>query len=83
MRSCRSEKTVFNFFISLLLIGSHTPLYYIQITIFTIYFIINSLTPLSLTAMPWGRGKKAEKPDWILICQSRINYCYPDKIDIQ
>jgi uncharacterized protein involved in outer membrane biogenesis len=22
---------------------------------------------------PWGRGKKAEKPDWILICQSRIN----------
>jgi hypothetical protein len=20
---------------------------------------------------PWGRGKKAEKPDWILICQSR------------
>jgi phytoene desaturase len=21
---------------------------------------------------PWGRGKKAEKPDWILICQSRI-----------
>jgi hypothetical protein len=22
---------------------------------------------------PWGRGHKAEKPDWILICQSRIN----------
>jgi hypothetical protein len=21
---------------------------------------------------PWGRGKKAEKPGWILICQSRI-----------
>jgi hypothetical protein len=26
---------------------------------------------------PWGRGKKAEKPDWILICQSRIStFCY-------
>jgi hypothetical protein len=23
---------------------------------------------------PWGRGKKAEKPCWILICQSRIKY---------
>jgi hypothetical protein len=22
---------------------------------------------------PWGRGKKAEKPGWILICQSRIS----------
>jgi hypothetical protein len=22
---------------------------------------------------PWGRGKKAEKPCWILICQSRTN----------
>jgi hypothetical protein len=22
---------------------------------------------------PWGRVKKAEKPGWILICQSRIN----------
>jgi hypothetical protein len=21
---------------------------------------------------PWGRGKKAEKPGWILICQSRF-----------
>ena len=53
-RSCCSEKTVLNFFISFLLIGSHTPLYYIQITNFTICFIINPLTPLSLTAMPLG-----------------------------
>jgi hypothetical protein len=22
---------------------------------------------------PWGRGKKAEKPGWISICQSRTN----------
>jgi hypothetical protein len=25
-----------------------------------------------LAFTPWGRSKKAEKPDWILICQSRI-----------
>jgi hypothetical protein len=22
---------------------------------------------------PWGQGKKAEKPGWILICQIRTN----------
>jgi hypothetical protein len=53
IRSCRSEKTVLNFFINLFKIGSDTPLYYIQITNFTIYLIINPLTPLSLTAMPF------------------------------
>ena len=25
---------------------------------------------------PWGRSKKAEKPDWILICQSRIKMSF-------
>ena len=54
IRSCRSEKTVLNFFINLLLIGSDTPLYYTQIINFTIYLIINPLTPLSLTAIPPG-----------------------------
>jgi hypothetical protein len=53
IRSCRSEKTVLNFFINLFKIGSDTPLYYIQIINFTIYLIINPLTPLSLTAMPF------------------------------
>jgi hypothetical protein len=52
IRSCRSEKIVLNFSINFLLIGSDTPLYYIQIINFTIYLIINLLTPLSLTAMP-------------------------------
>ena len=52
IRSCLSEKTVLNFFINLLLIGSHTPLYYMQIINFVIYLIISPLTPLSLTAMP-------------------------------
>jgi len=57
IRSCRSEKTVLNFFSNLFKIGSHTPLYYIQIINFTICLIINPLTPLSLTAMP-PRGEK-------------------------
>lgn len=62
IRSCCSEKTVLNFFISFLLIGSHTPLYYIQIINFTICFIINPLTPLSLTAMPLvGLGGKKRR----------------------
>jgi hypothetical protein len=52
IRSCRSEKTVLNFFTNFFKIGSDTPLYYIQIINFTIYLIINPLTPLSLTAMP-------------------------------
>jgi hypothetical protein len=52
--SCRSEKILLNFFISLSLIGWSTPLYYTQIINFTIYLIINPLIPLSLTAMPWG-----------------------------
>ena len=57
IRSSRSEKTVLNFFANLFKIGSDTPLYYIQIINFTIYLIISSLTPLSLTAMPpWGDG---------------------------
>jgi hypothetical protein len=57
IRSCRSEKTVLNFFTNLFKIGSDTPLYYIQIINFTIYLIINPLNPLSLTAMPiWGVG---------------------------
>jgi hypothetical protein len=65
IRSCRSEKTVLNFFTNFIRIGSDTPLYYIQITNFTIYLKINPLTPLSLTAMPFrGGAKKAEK-DWI------------------
>jgi len=51
IRSCRSEKTVLNFFVNLFKIGSDTPLYYIQIINFTIYLIINPLTPLGLTAM--------------------------------
>jgi hypothetical protein len=55
IRSCRSEKTVLNFFTNLFKIGSDTPLYYIQIINFTIYLIINPLNPLSLTAMP-SRG---------------------------
>ena len=52
--SCRSEKTVLNFFTNLFKIGSHTPLYYIEI----INFLINPLNPLSLTAMPLGRGEQ-------------------------
>jgi len=52
IRSCRSEKTVLNFFTNLFKIGSDTPLYYIQIINFTICLIINPLNPLSLTAMP-------------------------------
>jgi hypothetical protein len=51
--SCRSEKTVLNFFTNLFKIGSHTPLYYKQIIKFTICLIINQLNPLSLTAMPF------------------------------
>jgi hypothetical protein len=58
IRSCRSEKTVLNFFTNFFKIGSHTPLYYIQIINFTIYLIINPLTSLSLTAMP-PRGDTA------------------------
>ena len=54
LRSCRSEKTVLNFFTNFFKIGSHTPLYYIQNINFTIYLIINQLTPLSLSAMPLG-----------------------------
>jgi hypothetical protein len=57
IRSCRSEKVVLNFFANFFKIGSHTPLYYIQITNFTICLIINPLTSLSLTAMPFEGGK--------------------------
>jgi len=67
IRSCRSEKTVLNFFTNLFKIGSDTPLYYIQIINFTIYLIINPLNPLSLTAMP-NRG--AESNPIILISQN-------------
>jgi len=54
IRSSRSAKTVLNFFINLILIGSHTPLYYIHFTFFIKDLVINSLILLSLTAMPLG-----------------------------
>jgi hypothetical protein len=31
---------------------------------------------------PWGRGKKAEKPCWILICQSRIDLIVKIKLTL-
>jgi hypothetical protein len=64
IRSCRSEKTVLNFFTNLFKIGSDTPLYYIQIINFTIYLIINPLNPLSLTAMPHGGRSTKTFPPW-------------------
>jgi hypothetical protein len=76
IRSCRSEKTVLNFFANLFKIGSDTPLYYIQIINFTIYLIINPLTPLSLTAMPFrGDGGRRYSETDFLQCRHSC-YCF-------